>query len=196
MFIQQVINGAWTASVQNFACAGPITLGPIAIAPGAHVRVVRVLSLSGHFRFALAAATVPDLKDVSPVTSTEFDIADLTAPAGVRFTATVGGTGADGDSVFVDVANASGTPIFLPRCGAQPLILTQEFSNGVWLGGVQNFACVAPTAPGPISLAPGEHVTTLRIFAAPGRFRFIVSVATAKDPSDGAPMTSNAVDVP
>ena len=111
-------------------------------------------------------------------------------------TAIVGSRGAGGDSVFVRLTNTETHPAFLPRCGAEPLLLHQQFVSGEWAGGIQNFMCLVPAAPGPVQLDPGATLQLVRVFSAPGRYRFTVSVATTQDSSDAALATSNAFDIP
>ena len=195
---QEFVNGIWTGGVQNFACVTPTTTSTVfALAPGAHIRVVRLFSDSGKFRFLTNCATVPDLKDTSPCFSNPFDVLVQTLPAaGAVLTAKVSGHSADGDSVVVDVANLGTTALFLDRCGDDPMLLIQQFVNGVWTGGIESISCVTSTEPGPVKLAAGAHLSVVRVLSTPGRFRFLARVATLPDLSDIAPVTSNAFDIP
>ena len=113
----------------------------------------------------------------------------------VSISATLGGRSPLGDSVTIHIHNDGPDTAYLPRCGAGPLILAQQFMNGVWNGGVQNFMCVAPTATGPVQLFPGGSIDQVRVFQA-GRFRITVSVATTSDLSNSVPAVSNAFDAP
>jgi hypothetical protein len=113
----------------------------------------------------------------------------------VSITASLGGHGPLGDSVFVHIHNDGPGTAYLPRCGSEPLILVQTFMNGTWSGGVQNFMCLAPSAPGPVTLSPGTSIDVIRVFQ-PGRYRITASVATASDLSDSANTVSNAFDAP
>ena len=65
-----------------------------------------------------------------------------------------------------------------------------------YLGGVQNFACPAPSAPGPVTLRPAESITVERAFSDAGRYRVRVPVGTTQDLSDATPAVSNAFNVP
>ncbi|HEY5062308.1 MAG TPA: hypothetical protein VII52_12280, partial [Gemmatimonadaceae bacterium] len=85
---------------------------------------------------------------------------------------------------------------FLSRCGGQPLLLNQQFANGAWTGGVQNFMCPMSDQPGPVTLVPGATIQLVRFFDMAGRYRFLASVALIADLSDAQTDTSNAVDVP
>jgi hypothetical protein len=195
---QELVNGVWVGGVQNFACLNTgTTATSIPLSPGAHIKLSRIFAASGEFRFVLNCATVPDLKDTSPcISSNPFDVLVQTLPAGGPvLTAKVGGRGASGDTVFVDVANLGTTSAFIERCGDDPLVLTQQFSNGVWTGGIENISCVASTEPGPVKVAPGAHLLVVRVFASPGQFRFLARVAKLPDLSDAAPVTSNSVDI-
>jgi hypothetical protein len=115
--------------------------------------------------------------------------------AGVAISGTVTGRSAAGDTVALRFANSGPDTAYIPRCGADPLILTQQFVNGSWIGGVQNFMCIAPSAPGPVQLNPGATVTVIRIVQA-GRYRMTASVATKADLSNAMPVVSNVVDAP
>jgi hypothetical protein len=167
---QEFVNGVWVGGVQNFACVTS-TSSAFALAPGAHIRVLRLFSASGQFRFMTNCATVPDLKDTSPCFSNPFDVLIQTLPsAGAVLTAKVRGHGADGDSVFVDVANLGTTALFLDRCGNDPMILTQQFVNGVWTGGIESISCLTSTEPGPVKLAAGAHLSIVRVVNTSGGF--------------------------
>ena len=124
--------------------------------------------------------------------------ADLTSGIsadGVVISASVGGRSELGDSIHVHIANTGIDTAYLPRCGSGPLLLSQQFVDGAWIGGVQNFACVAPTEPGPVTLPPGGSVDAVRFFSS-GRYRMLVSVARRVDLSDVARALSNAFDAP
>lgn len=193
---QELVDGVWTGGVQNFACVTHTTSSVFPLTAGAHIRVMRIFPASGQFRFILNCATVPDLKDTSPCLSNPFDVLVQTLPAaGAVLTAKISGHSADGDSVFVDVANLGTTALFLDRCGADPLMLLQQFVNGVWTGGIESISCL--TSPeGPVKLAAGAHLTVVRVLSTPGRFRFLARAGTLPDLSDVAPVTSNAFDIP
>lgn len=118
-----------------------------------------------------------------------------TTSQNVSIVATVGTRTAAGDSVTIHIANGGSDTAYVPRCGSAPLLLTQQFVNGVWTGGVQNFMCVAPTAPGPIQLVPGSSVDIVRVLQ-PGRYRMTVSVGSSNDLSNATIVVSNAVDAP
>src|SRR5215831_19046492 len=113
----------------------------------------------------------------------------------VSITVSVHGRGPLGDSVTVHIHNDGPDIGYLPRCGSGPLILVQHFVNGVWTGGVQNFMCLAPSAPGPVQIVPGASVDEIRVFE-PGRYRITASVATRSDLSNSVTAVSNAFDAP
>jgi hypothetical protein len=115
--------------------------------------------------------------------------------AGVSIIGTITGRSAAGDTVALRFVNSGPETAYIPRCGADPLVLTQQFVNGTWIGGVQNFMCITPSAPGPVRLDPGASVTVIRIVQA-GRYRMTASVATKADLSNAMPVVSNAVDAP
>lgn len=114
---------------------------------------------------------------------------------GIELVASVGSHSADGDSVTIRISNVGARTEFLSRCGAEPLLLVQQLVNNVWTGGVQNFMCPVPTAPGPVRLAPGESITVARVFSIAGRYRFLSRVGEMEDLSDATQAASNAFDV-
>src|SRR5262245_18749258 len=77
----------------------------------------------------------------------------------VEVTATVTQRSSNGDSVVIQIRNSGTHPAFVSRCGAGPLLLMQQFVNGEWIGGVHNFACPIPAAPGPIRLNAGMSIS-------------------------------------
>jgi hypothetical protein len=114
---------------------------------------------------------------------------------GIEMVAGVQGHTSAGDSVTIRITNVGSRTEFLSRCGAEPLLLMQQFVNSVWTGGVQNFMCVAPAAPGPVRLAPGETITVVRILSIAGRYRFTTPVGEMEDLSDATQTSSNAFDI-
>jgi len=110
---------------------------------------------------------------------------------GVEVVATV-----TSQSTTLRITNTGNQDAFLSRCGSSPLVLVQQFAGTEWTGGVQNFACPAPSAPGPISLRPAESISVVRTFTDAGRYRFRVPVGTTQDLNDAAAAVSNAFDVP
>ena len=114
---------------------------------------------------------------------------------GIEMVASVRSHTAAGDSVTIQIRNVGTRTEFLSRCGAEPLLLVQQFMNNVWTGGVQNFMCVVPSAPGPVRLAPGESITVTRVFSIAGRYRFLSPVGEMEDLSDATQVASNAFDV-
>jgi hypothetical protein len=115
---------------------------------------------------------------------------------GVELVATVQSRASSGDSVTIRFTNTGTRTAFMSRCGDGPLILVQTFVGGQWTGGVQNFACVTPGAPGPVRLEPGESLVAARILSEPGRYRFRTPVGNLEDLSDVTQAASNAVDIP
>jgi hypothetical protein len=113
----------------------------------------------------------------------------------VSISVAVHGRGPLGDSVTVHIHNDGPDTAYLPRCGSGPLTLVQHYVNGVWTGGVQNFMCLAPSAPGPVRLDPGASIDEIRVFE-PGRYRLTASVATRGDLSNSVTALSNAFDAP
>jgi len=154
-----------------------------------------VQSLMGAWLFA-TVITVGGCA-ASSQTLTDPAALDRVAPAhGVAITASLRGRSAVGDTVVLTYTNVGSQAAYMPRCGSQPLVLTQQFVNGDWVGGVQNFMCVAPSAPGPVELAPGGTLQIVRVFDTAGRYRFFTTVGAQADLTDGDRSTSNAVDVP
>ena len=103
---------------------------------------------------------------------------------------------ADRDSVTITITNAGDRDAFLSRCGAGPLLLTQQLIGELWAGGVQNFMCPVSTAPGQVRLAPGERIELARVFDIAGRYRVLVMVGTNDDLTDASRVYSNGFDVP
>jgi hypothetical protein len=125
-------------------------------------------------------------------------VTGLQAPASghnVSITASLGGRGPLGDTVAIHIHNDGAETAFIPRCGTGPLILVQQFMNGAWFGGVQNFMCVAPSASGPVQLLGGASIDLVRVFQA-GRYRITASVATTTDLSNSMTAVSNQFDAP
>lgn len=114
---------------------------------------------------------------------------------GVEMVASVHSHTSAGDSVTIRITNVGPRVAFMNRCGAEPLLLVQQFVNGTWTGGVQNFMCLAPSAPGPVRLAAGESITVVRVIGIAGRYRFTSPVGEMEDLSDATQTFSNAVDV-
>jgi len=74
-FVEQFVNGAWTGAVQNFMCLqAPGETGPVQLAAGQSLSVSRVLSETGHYRFAVVGGDESDLADGHVLTSDEFDV--------------------------------------------------------------------------------------------------------------------------
>jgi hypothetical protein len=126
---------------------------------------------------------------------------DLTSTSGesahgVVITADITSHASSGDSIVVHISNAGVGSAFLPRCGSGPLLLTQQFTNGAWTGGVQNFLCIAPPVPGPIELAAGASIDIVRVMDVNGRYRFIVAVAEDASLTTAVTAASNSFDVP
>jgi hypothetical protein len=145
-----------------------------------------------------AAACSGSVNSTAALQTPDSSDAGLQAPTrshNVSITASVVGRVSLGDSVAIRIHNDGRDTAYLPRCGSGPLILVQQFMNGVWTGGVQNFMCVAPSAPGPVQLAPGANIDIARVFQA-GRYRITASVATASDLSNASTAVSNAFDAP
>jgi hypothetical protein len=114
---------------------------------------------------------------------------------GVTMRLSVAGRGPSGDTVIVTFTNAGSQTAFLPRCGTQPLLLSQQFANGAWTGGVQNFMCPMSAQPGPVTLVPGAAIRVVRLFDTAGRYRVLTSVGSIADLTDAQADTSNTVDV-
>ena len=100
------------------------------------------------------------------------------------------------DSITITITNAGDNAVFLLRCGQGPRLLTQQHIGELWVGGVQNFMCPVPAAPGQVRLAPGEQVVLTRVFDITGRYRVLVTVGTNDDLADAASVYSNGFDVP
>ena len=115
---------------------------------------------------------------------------------GIEMVAIVTRRAVGGDSVVIQIRNHGSGPAFVSRCGAGPLLLTQQFVNGEWIGGVQNFACPVSAAPGPIRLGAAEHLLETRLIDGAGRFRFRTPVGTSDDLADATQAVSNSFDVP
>lgn len=114
---------------------------------------------------------------------------------GVDVVATITGHTADGESVTIKITNNGDADAFLSRCGSGPLLLVQRFVDGEWIGGIQNFACPAPTEPGPVRLGPTASITIVRVFGEAGHLRVLVPVATTQEFSDVSQALSNGFDV-
>ena len=146
----------------------------------------------------LAAACDGSVATAAAPQTPDNNVAGMPGPANghnVSITASLGGRGPVGDSVTVHIHNDGPDTAYLPRCGSGPLLLVQQFMNGGWTGGVQNFMCLAPSAPGPVQLAPGASIDEIRVFQA-GRYRITASVATTSDLSNSVIAISNAFDAP
>ena len=128
-------------------------------------------------------------------TLTSGDRDEHTPAHGVDVIATVTGHGADGQSVTIKITNSGNADAFLSRCGSGPLLLVQRFVDGEWIGGVQNFACPAPSEPGPVRLGPAVSITIVRVFGEAGHLRVRVPVATTQGLSDVSQAVSNGFDV-
>lgn len=115
---------------------------------------------------------------------------------GVEMVAIVTRRAAGGDSIVIQIRNYGPDAVFVSRCGAGPLLLTQQLVNGEWIGGVQNFACPVPAEPGPIRLGVGDQLRETRLLNATGRFRFRTPVGTSADLADATQTVSNSFDVP
>jgi hypothetical protein len=113
----------------------------------------------------------------------------------IEMVATVVSHTSAGDSVTIRISNIGSRTEFLSRCGAEPLLLIQQFVNNAWTGGVQNFMCVMPAAPGPVRLAPGETIAVARILSVAGRYRFTTPIGEMGDLSDATQTASNAFDI-
>ena len=134
---------------------------------------------------------------IAGCSATETNVeAPLVVARDVEMVATVSRRAAAGDSVVIEIRNAGSRTAFVSRCGAGPLLLVQQFVNGEWTGGVQNFACPVPAVPGPIRLAAGESISEVRLVDAVGRFRFRTPVGSVEDLSDATQAVSNPFDVP
>jgi len=134
-------------------------------------------------------------RDLPSSGSPRLDASLLTTSHDVSITATVGRRGALGDTVTFRIANGGSAVAYMPRCGSLPLLLVQQFKDGVWTGGVQNFMCLAPAAPGPVSLGPGESIDVLRIFES-GQYRMTMPVASDVALTNATQAVSNAFDAP
>jgi hypothetical protein len=126
----------------------------------------------------------------------ETNVEPAVAVHDVEMVAIVTRRAAGGDSVVIQIRNTGSGAAFVSRCGAGPLLLTQQFVNGEWIGGVQNFACPVPSAPGPIRLEAGGEVREARLIDGTGRFRFRTPVGTSIDLADAMPAVSNSFDIP
>lgn len=113
----------------------------------------------------------------------------------VTIGAVVRGRSELGDSATIRIANTGADTAFVSRCGSGPLLLVEQFVDGAWTGGVQNFACPASTEPGPIVLPPGGTIDETRFFGA-GRYRITVPVGSRADLSDADLALSNEFDAP
>jgi hypothetical protein len=114
---------------------------------------------------------------------------------GVTILAAVTAHGTTLDTVTARVSNTGGRAVFIPRCGHDPLLLTQQFVNGAWING-ESAACDAADALMPITLDPGITLVTVKVFTTSGRFRFVTTVGESEDFSSSARTTSNAFALP
>jgi hypothetical protein len=113
----------------------------------------------------------------------------------VTITASVRGHNQIGDSVTFHIANAGTDAAYISRCGSEPLLLAQQFVDGAWTGGVENFMCMAPSEPGPVVVPAGGSIDIIRFFQQ-GQYRMIVAVAGKLDLSDATQALSNVFDAP
>lgn len=116
---------------------------------------------------------------------------DVATTHGVQIVAAVATHHGAVDSVVARVTNSSARAAFVPRCGSEPLLLTQQLVNGTWMDG-DNPACPAHSALGPIQLDPGFTLVTVKVLAQSGRFRFVTTVGETEDFSNSARTTSNS----
>lgn len=115
---------------------------------------------------------------------------DVASSSGVQIVAAVTAHGSMLDSVTARVTNTTAHSMFVPRCGAAPLLLAQQFVNGTWID-APNGACPAGSALGPIELDPGLTLVTVKVFTDPGRFRLVTTVDDSEDFSSAMRSTSN-----
>src|SRR5690349_16915128 len=99
------------------------------------------------------------------------------------------------DSLVITIANRSAAPLFFTRCGSGPTMLMEQFVDGAWTNAVQNFACLAPSAPGPVELDPGASVSLTRELTLPGRFRYVVFGSDSSTLTATTLFVSDAIDV-
>jgi hypothetical protein len=116
---------------------------------------------------------------------------DALSSNNVQIVAAVSAHGATLDTVTARTTNTGARPVFIPRCGDAPLLLTQQFVNGTWIDGA-NAACSATDAANPIELDPGLTLVTVKVFAEPGRFRLVTTVGDGEDFSNSSRSTSNS----
>jgi hypothetical protein len=166
--------------------------------------------------FAVLTASSACSRDVSGTPADLPSTNLIGAKGGVTIAATVVSHTTSGDSVTIHIANTGTQTAFLPPCGPGPLLRLQQFLNGNWIGGVQNFMCLSSPTPGPIRLAPGASIDVSREFGAAGdqlspgvpgtyvqvntstagRYRFIITVFAHEDLSDPSTAESNGFDIP
>jgi hypothetical protein len=139
-------------------------------------------SLSSLIILATACSSATDLTTSSPSPNV------VVTAVGVRV--------ANRDSVTITITNRGVGDAFLLRCGQGPRLLTQQHIGELWVGGVQNFMCPVPAAPGQVRLAPGEQIVLTRVFDVTGRYRVLVTVGTNDDLADAASIYSNGFAVP
>ena len=120
---------------------------------------------------------------------------DVVSTNGIQIIAAVATHNARSDTVTARITNTSDRAVFIPRCGSEPLLFTQQFVNGAWTDS-ERPACPASGALLPIELDPGITVVTVRVFTATGRFRFVATVDDSKDFSTSARTASNVFAIP
>ncbi len=120
---------------------------------------------------------------------------DVASTSGVQIVAAVTSRGSMLDTVTARVTNTTARSVFIPRCGNDPLLLTQQFTSGRWVD-APNAACPSGSALNPIELDAGLTLVAVKIFTVSGLFRLVSTVGGSEDFSDGARTTSNSFAVP
>jgi hypothetical protein len=148
------------------------------------VNCTRILIIAGFVVTACSSATD---------TNRDPSVTPMSPALGVEMFAALAGTSALGDSARVVIRNTSGATRYLSRCGSGPLILVAPFVNGAWGDGVQDFACLASTPPGPVQLASGDSVFVGWWLLPPGSYRFVAFASTSPELTSQVRTTSNSV---
>jgi hypothetical protein len=140
----------------------------------------------------LAASALSLILSGCTVIITTGIFSDVSSSHGVQIVAAVTSHSAALDTITARVTNAGADAVFIPRCGSGPLLLTQQFVNGVW-SDAENPTCPAGSAVSPIQLDPGLTLVAVRVVTQTGRFRFVTTVGQSEDFSQSTRATSNSV---
>ena len=139
----------------------------------------------------LAASIVSLALSGCTVVITTGIFSDVASAHGVQIVAAVATRGSLLDTVTARVTNTGERTVFIPRCGTDPLLETQQLVNGSWIDSA-NPACPPGDGLNPIALDPGLTLVAVRVVAEAGRFRFITTVGKSEDFGESTRAVSNS----